>query len=81
MLIAGGVQSDSLAERVRTARRRHVTEDLLPEITVTPVEEIPKSRNGKTLLIRAPDTARWKTPSEGAVSRSGKYVLTRYGIP
>lgn len=58
VLIAGGVQNDSLAERVRAALRRHVTEDFLPEITVTPVEEIPKSRSGKTPLVKALNTVR-----------------------
>ena len=58
VLIAGGVQSDSLADRVREAlRRQQITEEYLPEVIIQPVQEIPKSRSGKTPLIKALSTS------------------------
>lgn len=58
VFIVGKVQSDSLAKRLRAAwRRQRIAEAYLPKITVTPVEEVPKSRSGKTPLIRALNSA------------------------
>ena len=58
VLIAGGVQSDSLADRVREAlRRQQITEEYLPEVIIQPVQEIPKSRSGKTPQIKALSTS------------------------
>lgn len=54
VLIVGGVQSDTLADRVREAlRRQQIAEEYLPDVTIRHVQEIPKSRSGKTPLIKA----------------------------